>query len=68
MTPAVIGIILILFGIMHIVRPDVFRRLMSGKIAFNPQRYSRKQHNFYMRLLGIFLIVIGVFLIIAKYR
>jgi hypothetical protein len=52
MTPQIIGIILIFIGIFHVLKPDLFRRLMWRKIVFNPQRYSRQQHKMYMRFLG----------------
>jgi uncharacterized membrane protein YdcZ (DUF606 family) len=68
MTPQIIGIILILFGTFHILKPDLLRRLMWRKIVFNPQRYSPQQHKMYMRFLGVFLILIGIFLILAKFQ
>lgn len=68
MTPQIIGIILIFIGIFHVLKPDLFRRLMWRKIVFNPQRYSRQQHKMYMRFLGVFLILIGIFLIVAKFQ
>ena len=66
MTPSVIGIILILFGTVHIINPDMFQRIMWRKIVFNPQRYSKKGFMIAMRFLGIFLILIGVLLLIVK--
>ena len=68
MTPTVIGIILIVFGIINIIKPDIFKQLMSRKIVFNPQRYSSRQYNNYMRVLGGVFIVIGTFLILVKYK
>jgi len=66
MTPSVIGTILILFGTIHVIKPDIFRRLMSRKIVFNPQRYSEKGFRIAIRFLGIFLILIGALLLLVK--
>lgn len=68
MTPPVIGIILIIFGIIYIIKPDIFKKLMRRKIVFDPRRYSPKQYNNNMQVLGGILIVIGIFLILLKYK
>ncbi len=67
MTPPVIGVILIIFGIIYTIKPEIFKKLISWKIVFSPQRYSPKQFKNIMRLIGVVLIVIGIYLTLLKY-
>lgn len=68
MTPPVIGTILIIFGIINIIKPEIFKPLMRRKIVFNPENYSSKRYNKYFRALGGLLIIIGIFLTQIKYK
>ena len=68
MTPTVIGIILIIFGIIYIIKPDVFNSIIRRKIVFDPRRYSPKKYNIFLRALGVTLIVIGILLLQLKYK
>jgi hypothetical protein len=68
MTPKVIGLILILLGVIHVVKPSIFREIMQRKIVFNSQRYTPSGFKIAIRILGGFLILIGLFLTIANFK
>jgi hypothetical protein len=61
------GIILIGFGIIYVIRPNIFRRGIWKSTAVTQQIFSPKQYTLYMRILGAIFIAIGIFLQF-KYR
>jgi len=68
MTPPVIGIILIIYGTLYILKPAIFKNIIRRKIVFDPRKASLKQYNYFLRILGILLIIIGIFILQMKYK
>jgi uncharacterized protein YjeT (DUF2065 family) len=63
------GLILIVFGIIYIIKPTIYRRWFWKKTDVMQQKLSPENYNKYMRLLGVGFIAIGiVLLIIGKFR
>lgn len=59
-----IGIILLVFGIVYIVKPDLYRRWMWKKTDVLQQMLSPERYIKFMRLLGVILSVAGIILLI----
>jgi hypothetical protein len=57
-----LGIILIAFGTLYLIKPNIFRRGIWKKTAVTQQVFSPKQYEIYMRVLGAIFIVVGVVL------
>lgn len=58
-----IGLILLLFGILYIVRPDIYRRWIWKKTDIAQQRLSPEQYKRSMRVFGILMAVAGLTLL-----
>lgn len=59
-----IGIILLVFGIIYIVKPDLYRRWIWKKTDVLQQVLSPKRYIKFMRVLGVILSVAGIILLI----
>lgn len=59
-----IGIILLVFGIVYIVKPDLYRRWIWKKTDVLQQMLSPERYIKFMRILGIILSVAGIILLI----
>lgn len=59
-----IGIIMLVFGIIYIVRPGIFRVGLWKKTDIAQRTLSPSQYIRYMRILGIVFAVAGILLII----
>ena len=56
------SIILIAFGIIYIIKPDIFKRGLWKKTAFTQQIFNPKNYNIYMRILGVLFIIFGLYI------
>ena len=56
------GILLIVAGIIYIIKPNISRRGLWKETAVTQRIFSPKQYIVYMRILGVILIAIGIFL------
>jgi uncharacterized protein YjeT (DUF2065 family) len=65
----VIGIILILFGLLYIWKPTIYRRGMWLKTSVAIRTLSEENYRRYMRGLGIVMIVAGIaFIALGTWR
>jgi len=63
------GLIFILFGILYILKPDIFRRWFWKKTSVMQQTLSPEKYIRSMRILGVALLVVGIILlIVGKFR
>jgi len=58
------AIILIVFGIIYLIKPDIFKRSIWRKTAITQQIFSEKNYIIFMRVLGGVFIIAGTFLIL----
>jgi uncharacterized protein YjeT (DUF2065 family) len=56
------GIILIIFGVVYIVKPDIYRRWIWKETDFLQRKLTPKQYIQMMRALGIVFVMLGIFL------
>ena len=63
-----VGIILLIFGIIYLIKPDIYKRGIWTKTAITQQVFSPVRYKQYMRLLGIAFIVSGLVLLILSRR
>ena len=61
------GIFLIIFGVIYLIKPNIFKRGIWKKTAITQQIFSPKQYNIYMRILGGIFIAVGIYLYL-KYK
>jgi uncharacterized protein YjeT (DUF2065 family) len=61
-----ISIILIGFGVLYLIKPDLFKRGVWKKTAITQQAFSPKNYLIYMRVLGGVFIVAGVLIWVLK--
>ena len=62
----VYGIILIVFGIIYLIKPDIFKSGFWRKTDITQQIFSEKNYIISMRVLGVVFIVIGTFFILSQ--
>jgi hypothetical protein len=58
------GVILIVFGVVYLKRPDIFRRGIWMKTSIAIRTLSEVEHLRYMRRLGLVFILLGATLIV----
>ena len=63
-----IGIILLSFGIIYVIKPNIFRRGIWKTTAITQQRLTPTQYTRYMRILGGVFILAGIVLEILARR
>jgi len=64
MTLKTYGFIMIAFGIIYIIKPNVFKAGIWKKTAITQQVFSPKQYGRYIRILGVFAIILGLYFIL----
>jgi len=57
------GIMLIMFGVLYLIKPDIFQRWFWKKTAISQRLLSPEQNMVYMRILGLAFIVTGSVLV-----
>lgn len=62
------GFIFIIFGIIYIAKPNIFRRGVWLKTSMTIQTMKPKTYETYMRLLGVALILAGIFFLLHDYK
>jgi hypothetical protein len=60
------GIALILFGMLYLWKPTIFRRGLWMKTSIAIRMLSEENYTRYMRGLGVVFIIAGVALILVK--
>lgn len=60
------GYILIVFGMVYLIKPDIFRRGIWLETSIAVRKMSARQYKVYMRVLGGVFIAIGIFLLVKK--
>ena len=63
-----IGIILLCFGILYVIKPNIFRRGIWKTTDIAQQRLTPTQYTLYMRGLGVVFILAGIVLEILARR
>ena len=53
------SLILIAFGILYLIKPDIFQRGFWKKTAISQRLLTPEQNKVYMRILGVVFIVVG---------
>jgi uncharacterized protein YjeT (DUF2065 family) len=66
--PYVFSLILIIFGIIYLVKPDIFQRWFWKQTAISQQLMTPEQNKVYMRVLGGVFIVVGIVLLLRADR
>ena len=59
-----VGIILVIFGIIYLVKPDIYKRWIWKRTDVAQRLLSPKQYILFMRILGGIFVVVGLFLIL----
>ena len=62
-----IGIILLVFGVLYIVKPNIYRRWFWKKTAVMQQKLSPAQYTRYMRIFGAVMAIAGIVLLILHF-
>jgi uncharacterized protein YjeT (DUF2065 family) len=62
------GNVLILFGIIYLIKPDLFQRWFWKKTAISQRLLTPEQNKIYMRILGAVFIVVGIALDVMRKR
>ncbi|HEV2383271.1 MAG TPA: hypothetical protein VG206_26185 [Terriglobia bacterium] len=57
------GIVLVAFGILYLVKPDIFQRWFWRRTAISQRLLTPEKNKVYMRILGGVFIVAGVVLL-----
>ncbi len=63
-----IGIILLCFGALYIIKPDIYRRGVWKQTDIAQRKLTPAQYTRYMRLLGVAFIITGIVLLILSRR
>lgn len=64
-----VGLIFAIFGIIYIIKPDIYRRWFWKKADVMQQRLSRENYIRYMRIFGVAIILIGLaMMFIGKFK
>ena len=53
------SLILIAFGILYLIKPDIFQRGFWKKTAISQRLLTPEQNKVYMRILGVVFIFVG---------
>ena len=56
------GVVFIIFGIIYLIKPDLFRRWFWKKTSIAQRLLSPEHYILYMKILGIIFILGGVIL------
>jgi hypothetical protein len=59
------GIIMTLFGILYLIKPNVFRRGIWKETAITQRLFTPQRYTTYMRILGAIFVVAGIVLALA---
>ena len=59
------AIVLITFGVVYLIKPDLFQRGIWKKTAISQQVLTPEQNKIYMRVLGAIFILVGLAIIIS---
>jgi hypothetical protein len=62
------GFILIAFGILYLMKPDLFRKNIFMKDSNNEHNRTPEEHRKYMRKIATILIIIGSVLLAYDYQ
>jgi uncharacterized protein YjeT (DUF2065 family) len=66
MTDHIYGVVLIIFGLVYLIKPNIFRVGFWKKTAVTQQIFTPKQYNLYMRILGGISILAGCYFLFIK--
>jgi hypothetical protein len=61
-----IGIILLCFGALYVIKPDIYRRGIWKRTDIAQRKLTPAQYTRYMRLLGVGFILAGIVLVILS--
>jgi hypothetical protein len=61
---AVWGIVLIAFGTLYLIKPDIFQRWFWKRTAISQRLLTPEKNKVYMRILGSVFIVVGIVLLV----
>ena len=59
-----LGVGLIAFGVIYIIKPDIFQRWFWKRTAISQQIMSPESNKTYMRVLGAIFIIVGLLLVL----
>ena len=59
-----VGVGFIILGLLYIVKPDLFRRWFWTRTSIAQRVFSPEGYLTYMRILGIVIILGGIFLLV----
>ncbi len=62
------GIILLCFGVLYVIKPNIFRRGIWKETSIMQRTLSPGHYALYMRLLGVVFIIAGVVLILLGWH
>lgn len=60
------GIVCLIFGVVYLIKPNIFRVGLWKKTAITQQVFNPKQYNIYMRSLGVIFILAGLYFLFIK--
>jgi hypothetical protein len=60
------GVLCIIFGIVYLIKPNIFRVGIWKKTAVTQQVFNPRQYNIYMRILGGIFILAGIYFLFFK--
>jgi uncharacterized membrane protein HdeD (DUF308 family) len=60
------GIILIVLGAIYLWKPTIFRRGIWMKTSIAIRLFSEENYTIYMRVLGVILVMAGLFFVIRS--
>lgn len=53
------GVILIVFGVIYLIKPNIFQRWFWKKMAISQRFLTPEENVIYMRVLGVILVILG---------
>jgi uncharacterized protein YjeT (DUF2065 family) len=59
------GLIFAIFGLLYLVKPDIYRRWFWKKTDVFQQIFSPANYILFMRISGAVILVVGIILLIA---
>jgi hypothetical protein len=62
------GWLLVVFGVTYIVKPDLFRRGVWRKTSVAQRTLSPGGYLRYMRGVGVFCVLVGLYLVFGSHR
>ena len=62
----IFSLLLIIFGVIYILKPDLFKRWFWTKTSIAQRLLKPNQYLIYMRVLGAVFILIGIILIFFR--